>query len=340
MIEETIKNTDEKVCYLNSQIKDKINPKPSINWSRRYYRHMLKIQDRNMCINRYIWKDLERYTPITSQQFEGMVYDNGCICGFKEYESLMLMKFNRLGTINDYGQLHKIRPISWQGKTYKDRYGITSLDGTEHMEEDTALILCDYTPFLSTDFIIPRSVINEKTTINDQVQCYKTLYYELMLSIKKALIKVENEEQSQTMIRQMENMLDSSNPIFALATGFDIANVTELFNLNNNIRSQDLISSLDFYYKARRAFNGIPAPDSFEKKERKVASETAGAHTHTLLVLDNGLQERKIFAKRCKECYNINIDVEINPIIQKMMEEKENVDKNVSGRNIPHNNTI
>lgn len=332
-----------KQCYQGSQIqeiKDKFNPIKQMKSSTIHYNNMLKIQDRNLCVARYRWKGLEKYTPITSQQLEGMLYDYGYICAFVEDDIFKLLKFNRTGKLNSYGQLNKIRPIDWQGKTYKERYAITSLDGDIDATEDTALILCDYTPFLSNDNIFARSTINARTTIADQVICYQILINELVFAIKKAMVKVTSEEQVNNMINQVESMLDPANPVFAVATGFDIANKTELVTLNNMMQSEELIRALDFYYKTRRSFNGIPAPDSFDKKERKVTSETAGTMTHTMLVLDNGLEERKIFAKRCKKCYNIDIDVEINPLIKQSIEGDKDNGENEAKRNIPNNATI
>ena len=69
---------------------------------------------------------------------------------------------------------------------------------------------------------------------------------------------------------------------------------------------------INFYYKIRRGFNGIPAPDVFEKKERMITSETESSQVHTDITLLDGLNQRKYACELMQKYWGLDIDVTIS----------------------------
>src|SRR5574344_2425211 len=91
-----------------------------------------------------------------------------------------------------------------------------------------------------------------------------------MLSIKKMVITCESEEQSKIMIKQASLLLDPTQPILALTKGNSLTDKVDITQFVDKVEVDDLTHAIDFYNKIRRLNNGIPAPDTFEKKERLI----------------------------------------------------------------------
>lgn len=183
----------------------------------------------------------------------------------------------------------------------------------EYAETDNvAIIVQDYTGCIQQGQIIPRHVHNSRTTISDQVKTYKLLLYDIIMSIKKLVAKCGNEEQVKSIMKQAEVLLDPTQPIVGLAVGRDLTDQFELLNFVDKVNIDEFIAIIDFYYKIRRGFNGIPAPDVFEKKERMITSETESSQVHTDIMLLDGLNQRKYACELMQKYWGLDIDVTIS----------------------------
>lgn len=307
--------TVEQRCNMASQVEnfwDNTNPKKLINFSEIGYRTMLIAQDRIQCSNRYIWTKMNKYCPLSSQLIESFIYDSGAVCCWYEDDVLTWSHFAENGKIGTYGMLESIQPITLNGKKRGNRRRVITGMGEYAETDNVAIIVQDYTGCIQQGQIIPRHVHNSRTTISDQVKTYKLLLYDIIMSIKKLVAKCGNEEQVKSIMKQAEVLLDPTQPIVGLAVGRDLTDQFELLNFVDKVNIDEFIAIIDFYYKIRRGFNGIPAPDVFEKKERMITSETESSQVHTDIMLLDGLNQRKYACELMQKYWGLDIDVTIS----------------------------
>lgn len=305
----------EKKCNMGSQVDDFLdgsNPRKLINFSEIGYQSMLCAQDRIQCSNRYIWLNMKKYCPLSSQLIESFIYDSGAICCWYEDDVITWSHFAENGKIGTYGMLEAIQPITLDGKKRGTRRRVITGMGEYAETDNVAIIVQDYTGCIQQGQIIPRAVHNSRTTISDQVKTYKLLLYDIIMSIKKLVAKCENEEQVKSIMKQAEVLLDPTQPIVGLAVGKDLTDQFELLNFVDKVNIDEFIAIINFYYKIRRGFNGIPAPDVFEKKERMITSETESSQVHTDITLLDGLMQRKYACELMKKYWGLDIDVTIS----------------------------
>ena len=301
---------------------------PKVSFSAKAYRRMLVNKDMILCANRFVWNNLP--TNLTSQELECMFYKYGALCFFVEKGQLLVGHFAMKGTLNPYGKLIEIIPIDFGGVSYSPRKAVIGRYGFDVPEgENVAVIIKDYS-YLETEEE-SRYNINVNATIQDQIDTYQQLKTNIALSVKKALAICDNEEQKNAVMNEVEALLNPSLPVVAISTNKGTTpkgNLpVDMFNFGNTFDTQNYCQTLDYYDKIRRSFNGIPAPDTFEKKERKITSEAEDTSTHTNIVLQDGLKSREDgleLIKRYLQCEGIEqVTVELNPILIDKVERAE-----------------
>lgn len=335
--------TDYKVLYqesvlkMNGLIQDmsnklynaKFNPMKTVPFKAKAYTDMLSAKDRMMCVSRYEWR-----LPIDlrSQQLEAMLYEFHSLVMFEDWDRdgvLTFSRFSRQGSLNPYGQLDKIQPIDFSGHAYGPVLSvINSKNASPKPGERVGVIVYDYTPWLPGDAAMPRAKLNLDTTINDQVNVYEQMINNIYLSVKKALALCDSDEQKNVVMEQATRMFDPSTPIVAISSNSKIGGVNQpvqMFNFANNFDTQNYCQTIEYYDKVRRGFDGIPAPDAFEKKERMITSEAENNGVDTDVVLQDGLRNRKdaieLFKKYATRPENKDISVEISDVLKPKKEE-------------------
>lgn len=306
------------------------NPATVCNFAEQQYTQMLKIQDRAICANRFVWKNLP--SNLTSQQLESMFYDFGSLCFFEKDGILSIARYSVVGGLNKYGKLDKVIPITFDGKTQDTEKSVIDFNKPP-TDSDFAVIINDYTPHSFSDISTQaRSVINLATTIRDEVAVYSQLKTNIMLSVKKWLAMCQNESQSKSIKKQVSELLDANNPIVAIATSKGKGNLdllpVEMFNFDNNFDTQNYCQQIDFYNKVRRNFNGVPSPDTFEKKERKITAEAENTSMHSNITLLDGLMQRQngleLIKKFMVNIKGVNdIEVEISKPLMEILNDSE-----------------
>lgn len=304
-------------CYVEDQIKNymqQFNPRESVNFSEEMYRLMLTTSDRIQCCNRYVWVDLP--SGFTTQDIESMLYSYGSICCFLDNENLIFSPYSTVGELDKKGSLDKIQPITLDGKAYGAKKRCYNKNMEYDFLSDCAIIINDYTSAVQNSKIVSRETLNRTTTINDEVKAYKILLYNIMLSIKKMVITCESEEQSKIMLKQASLLLDPTQPILALTKGNSLSNKVDITQFVDKVEVDDLTHAIDFYNKIRRLNNGIPAPDTFEKKERLISDELKNASIFSNFIMSDGLMNRKIAVDNINKCFNLNLTVDYNEILK------------------------
>lgn len=251
---------------------------------------------------------------------------------------LVFARFASVGKLSKYGILENIMPIDFAGKTYPEMQGV--LIGTDLSKIDPqkpwGVVIFDYTNVTQLQDAMPRGAINLKTTINSQVEVYTQMHNNIVLSVKKAIAICDNEDQKIVMTEQLNNLLSTDSPINAVckqkgSKGKALNDLpVEMFNFDNNFDTQNYTQTIDFYDKVRRSFNGIPAPDTFEKKERKITAESENVVVHTNMVLYDAYMNRKysveLFKKLAQKPENKNITVDYGDILQELIENDDKTD--------------
>lgn len=293
------------------------------------YKNMLIAKDAAMCANRYIWKNIPN--NVTSQELELLFYYNFSIVFFEKNNRLMFAKYGKVGALNMIGQLSKIKPIGFNGKSYPVEYSVVNGYGdVPDGAKDVAIIFNDYS-VLPSDNGIPRAVINRDSTIADQVAVFEQMFCNVFLSAKKALALCENDDQRNAIMQEMAAFFDPTKPIISITKRGKTAAIDEvlqMFNFDNNFDVSNHCQLSDYYDKIRRNFDGVPSPDTFEKKERKITSETEDSNTHSDLILLDGYLNRVNKLKLAQKYLDVpgieKMSVEINPVLKPGASEREN----------------
>ena len=291
------------------------NPVKNLNWNEINYRHMLMIADRIQCLSRYVAEDLPN--SFTTQEIESNLYIKGAICCYKEVDTVQFGNFSLTGGLNTKGKLEYIQPISFDGHTLPFKKRCYGVNGEYDFDEDCAVIIQDYTGAIQTDKIIPRAFINNSTTINDEVKTYRQLVLNVIMNVKKLLVRCENEEQAKININQALNLLDPTQLVVAMRDT-ELSNSIEMQSFVDKVDITGLTQAIEFYSKTRRQFNGVPCPTSYEKKERMITDEISDYGTAGDLILYDGLMQRKIAYDRINKCFGTNISVKINPLLMEV----------------------
>lgn len=294
------------------------------------YTTMLQSKDLMMCANRYVWDGIP--TNITSQQIEALLYQYGSLCMFENDKGeIIFSRYTMIGQLNPYGLMDKIQPIDFSGKAYDRVRSVIHSSSQNPLKqgEPFAVIVNDYTTLTQLTDEISRAHINSETTIKDQVEVYSQLMNNIILSIKKALALCENEDQKEIVSQQVQELLDPDKTIVAVSgsRGKAVSTPIQMFNFGNNFDCQNYCQTIEFYDKVRRGFDGIPAPDTFEKKERMITSEAENNGVDTNIVLLDGYLQRfnalELFKKYCKNEENKSISVRIQDELNPQKKEEE-----------------
>lgn len=300
------------VCYIKDQIKkevEKFNPTTTINFSELAYKNMLITADRLQCINRIRWENLPN--AWTSQDIETLLYNYGSICCFSENDNIVFAPYTLGGKLDVMGRLHMVQPITLDGKVYGEKKRAYTPNGDYIFDSSCCIIIHDYTGCITNDKIIPRAAINRDTTINDETKTYKLMLYNIIMSIKKLIVACETEEQAKLIIQQSKLLLDPTQPIVAL-TSENILRKLEITQFVDKLEIDELTRAIDYYNKIRRNFNGVPAPSTFEKKERMISSEVENQSTATNLIVSDAYFQRLESVQLINTCFDTNISISIS----------------------------
>ncbi len=302
-----MRNFGKTKCYARDTVP--FNPSYSLDFSEVNYTNMLKTADRIQCVNRIKWNRIP--SAFTSLNAESMLYDKGAFCTFLNRGIFTLSPFTLKGKITKKGRLYKIQPITLDGKPFGDKRRVYTPDCNFDFDEDCCIIVQDYTGCIQSDNIIPRAYINESTTIADEVKVYKQLLYNIILSVKKLIVSGVSEEQKKIIIENTKALFDPSSPIITFR-GDKFDDKYSVTQFVDRIDVDSFTRAISFYNKIRRNFNGVPAPDTFEKKERLITPEMEDVGKGTNLILFDALMNRQMAVNWINKAFNLDISVEIN----------------------------
>ena len=134
-----------------------------------------------------------------------------------------------------------------------------------------------------------------------------------------------SEEQAKVYIEQAKSFLDPDMPIIAISQK-DLSDRINVTDLGAKIDIDSFTRAISFYNKIRRNFNGVPAPDTFEKKERMLTPELENVGKGADMVLYDCYMQRFVSCDYINTCFNYAISVRINDELSNKEKESERTD--------------
>ena len=270
--------------------------------------------------NRYKWKGLPE--NLNGQLIESILYCKACAAMYIRGGTMYVMPFVNDGDLSDYGQFETIRPVAFNGneKQFSSKLKVNNSGGYD--KNGDAVILYDSTP-LFNGAIIPKAVLLKQIDIN----CSKILNMIMQNAInsnKKILFECEDEPQQRQLRADLDNAFGSTDAYILVKKGSDLTQNGKPIVLNNDVQlvSQSLFEMWQSWNNLRCLQIGVDNNGVYEKKERRITVETRGDSLQSKLILDAGLQMRKLAIKQFQAQYGSRyewvkkIDVEINDVLK------------------------
>lgn len=312
------------------------------------FNSVLRDLDAQQNCNKYVWKGLP--DNLYSWLIEEMLYYRGSLCGFIKGGILYILPYAQAKGVNVYGLPNAVSPITYNG-------AMTGNDPFNYVEQDLpvnnfgdinsnarACILYDRIPVFSTNSSpMSRALLNEEL-IKYQCEILGRIKNNLKNLDKKVLFTVENETQANQMKNDLRQAYGTDDPFIVVVKGTTIDSDNKGQTLQGDIanETQSLFETWQSVNSIRCMCSGITNGGAFEKKERKITGELQGDQTQTDLVIDAGLQMRKLFLDQMKRIYPeyseilSGITVELN----ESTKEEDYIISNENGSNQAENGQI
>lgn len=271
--------------------------------------------DAQQCCNRYAWKGLPEY--LSGHMIEIMLYTRGSLCGFFNGGTLYILPYVQTGGLNVYGMPNAVQPITYNGemtggspKHWGKELPVSNLGMLN--KNARACILYDRIPAYSQNAVpMPRYLLNNEL-VKYQCDLLGRIKNNLRNIDKKMVFYCDNETQANQMKNDLREAYGSSDPfVVVVRKGNGVANGDRGEPMQNGIdvETQSLFETWQSINSIRCMCAGITNGGAFEKKERKITGELQGDQTQTEIVLDAGLQMRKLFLEQLKNIYPEYADI-------------------------------
>ena len=308
------------------------------------FNSVLKDLDAQQNCNKYKWNGLPEYIP--QWLIEYMLYLRGSLCGFISGGTLYILPYAQNKGINIYGMPNAVQPITFNGAMAggePSNYFGKELPINNFGDPNSkakACILYDRIPVYSSNSSpIGRAVLNSEL-VSYQCEILARVKNNLKNLDKKMVFYVDNEAQKNQMANDLREAYGTDDPfIIAVRGSSAFGDNKKDQTLQGDIanETQSLFETWQSINSIRCMCSGIANGGAFEKKERKITGELQGEEAQTEIVIDAGLQMRRLFIEQMKNVYPEykdmlgKITVEIN---EKTIEyEEEDTDISTGGEN-------
>ena len=265
--------------------------------------------------NKYKWRGLPDNMP--SWLIEYMLYMRGSLCGFISGGALYILPYAQQKGLNIYGMPNAIQPITFNGAmaggSPSEKFGkeLPVNNFGDINKEAKACILYDRIPVFSTNSSpIGRCTLNS-ALIEFQCQVLGQIKNNLRNIDKKAVFWVDTEAQKNQLDKDLAEAYGSEKPDVIAVKGSNVADRQPTDVLQGDIanETQSLFETWQSINSIRCMCSGIANGGAFEKKERKITGELQGDETQTEIVIDAGLQMRRLFIEQMKNIYPEYLDI-------------------------------
>lgn len=308
------------------------------------FNSVLSDLDAQQNCNKYKWNGLPEYIP--QWLIEYMLYLRGSLCGFISGGTLYILPYAQNKGINIYGMPNAVQPITFNGAMAggdpQNYFGkeLPINNFGDPNSKAKACILYDRIPVWSSNSSpIGRATLN-RTLIDYQCEILARVKNNLKNLDKKMVFYVDNEAQKNQMENDLRNAYGTDDPFIVAVRGTNaFGDKDKAQTLQGDIanETQSLFETWQSINSIRCMCSGIANGGAFEKKERKITGELQGEEAQTEIVIDAGLQMRRLFIEQMKNIYPEykgmleKITIEIN---EKTIEyEEEDTDVSTGGEN-------
>lgn len=267
----------------------------------------LRDLDVQQCCNRYKWEGLPDY--ITGQLIEIMLYNRGSLCGFFNAGTLYVLPYAQCNGINVYGLPNAVQPITYNGANseihanFGKALPVSNLGSFNNSA--SAALLYDRLPMCSQNATpLSRAQLND-TLLKYQCDLLGRIKNNLRNVDKKTIFYVDSEGQKNQTTNDLRQAYGTEDPFIVVVRNGNIGAGKDNETLQPDIanETQSLFEAWQSVNSIRCMVSGIANGGAFEKKERKITGELDGGSVQTDLVLDAGLQMRRLWLQQMKNIY-------------------------------------
>ena len=268
----------------------------------------LKDLDAQQNCNKYKWNGLPNYLP--AWLIEYMLYLRGSLCGFISGGSLYILPYAQNKGINIYGMPNAVQPITFNGAMAggnPDNFFGKELPVNNFGDANSkakACILYDRIPVYSSNSSpMGRAALNDDL-VRYQCEILGRVKNNLKNLDKKVVFWVDSETQKNQMSNDIREAYGTDDPFIIAVRGSNWKD-TKGETLQGDIanETQSLFETWQSINSIRCMCSGIANGGAFEKKERKITGELQGDQAQTEIVIDAGLQMRRLFLEQMKNIY-------------------------------------
>lgn len=273
----------------------------------------LRDLDVQQCCNRYKWEGLPDY--LTGQLIEIMLYNRGSLCGFFKGGTLYVLPYAQKDGINVYGLPNAVQPITYNGANtelhtnFGEALPVNNLG--KFNNKASACLLYDRLPMYSQNATpLSRAQLND-VLLKYQCDLLGRIKNNLRNVDKKTIFYVDNESQLRQTTNDLRQAYGTEDPFIVVVRNSNIGAGNANESLQGDIanETQSLFEAWQSVNSIRCMVSGIANGGAFEKKERKITGELEGGSAQTDLVLDAGLQMRRLWLNQMKTIYPEYADV-------------------------------
>lgn len=272
------------------------------------FNQVLKDLDAQQNCNKYKWNGLPNYLPAWLVEY--MLYLRGSLCGFISGGSLYILPYAQNKGINIYGMPNAVQPITFNGAMAggnPDNFFGKELPVNNFGDANSkakACILYDRIPVYSSNSSpMGRAVLNDDL-VRYQCEILGRVKNNLKNLDKKVVFWVDSEAQKNQMSNDIREAYGTDDPFIIAVRGSNWKD-TKGETLQGDIanETQSLFETWQSINSIRCMCSGIANGGAFEKKERKITGELQGDQAQTEIVIDAGLQMRRLFLEQMKNIY-------------------------------------
>lgn len=282
----------------------------------RYEKFMRHIDYQQACA-RFEWLGLPE--NIYGWNIERMLYFKHSLAFFKQGGVFYCLPYTNEGDINAWGMPSKIRPISFtgagdaKGQAFVEQslpvnsggayVGATGEIGKKDYKPGQAILIFDRPPEnIATDLNTSRFAMNYVIN-NDLALRLAYLKINLMNANKKLTIMVDNIKQKEAAEKEAGRILNPLLPYRVVVRGAASQLKTDTVDAAIEYMEQGIWEDFSSLNNLRLYSLGIENNGTFQKKERQITAEQAGGSEQTNLILQMGLETRKLAVEYIKKAF-------------------------------------
>lgn len=275
-----------------------------ISFEKQDYKELVFNMDFEQATGRYVWKNLP--DGIESHLIETMLYFRGSLAAVFNGGKLKILPYANQGTINEYGLPTQIKLLTFNGTSandndvYGDSKGYNVSSGVE-IKKGGAVLLYDRAPVSRSGLVAPRFIINA-CLINLEAEIISRIKGNIKNSDKKVVFYAEDDNQKAAFQTAIKEAYDADSPFIVVVKGSQRWGTenTDYMHGEVGLKAQELFEAWQSINNIRVMSEGILSGGAFEKKERVVSDEVQDETEQSTLILQAGLNLRRIWLECMK----------------------------------------